>query len=192
MQDLKVNKLDFGVIQAGMILVCLTLALYPLYKPEKSKDQTREETFNEFALCNTEKTKDKTRRLLNRTAIEFFEKVMKCVNAMDMIELVEDLGCIQRSDVGWVVLFYLAFLISTWLLAFLDAMNIDKDTENKWWEWLKVFTTFLTWVFTDICFAAIRLHVMVKEDNIQNGFSFVVKNFFFVVTHFLYKTFKKK
>ncbi|XP_057289545.1 uncharacterized protein LOC130612257 [Hydractinia symbiolongicarpus] len=163
--DLKVNKLDFGVIQAGMILVCFTLALYPLCKPEKTKDQTR---------C-----------FLSMTATEFFEKLMKCVNAMDMIELVEDLGCIQRSDGMWVVLFYLALLISTLLLAFPEALNIDKDTENKWWEWLKVFTTFLTWVFTDICFVAIRLHVMVKEDNIQTGFSFVVKNLLFVVIHFL-------
>lgn len=104
---------------------------------------------------------------------EVFAVAIEFLNAFDIMDLVLDIGCVQKYSAGWIVLFYIALGVSTVLLAFpVRLEEDDKDDPHA----LRILGSILTLVFTDIFFCTIRIAVMYHEKNLQTGFHFFMKN----------------
>ena len=108
-------------------------------------------------------------------AIEF-------LNAFDIMDLVENIGCIQSYTVGWVRLFYIALAVSTILLAFPVGLTEDDEHDPQGY---RIISSAMTLIFTDVLFCIIRGHVMIKEESVQSGFNFFLKNLLAAICRFI-------
>ena len=89
------------------------------------------------------------------------------------MDLVENVMCIQTYSTGWVVVFYLALVVSTFHLAFPISLT-EEDSNDP--QWGRIASSVVTLIFTDIFFAFIRGKVMLSEKSLQLGFNFFSKN----------------
>ena len=104
---------------------------------------------------------------------ERFTIVIEFLNAYDIMDLVENVMCIQTYSTGWVVVFYLALVVSTFHLAFPISLT-EEDSNDP--QWGRIASSVVTLIFTDIFFAFIRGKVMLSEKSLQLGFNFFSKN----------------
>ena len=104
---------------------------------------------------------------------ERFTIAIEFLNAYDIMDLVENVMCIQTYSTGWVVVFYLALVVSTFHLAFPISFT-EEDSNDP--QWGRIASSVVTLVFTDIFFAFIRGKVMLSEKSLQLGFNFFSKN----------------
>ena len=104
---------------------------------------------------------------------ERFTIAIEFLNAYDIMDLVENVMCIQTYSTGWVVVFYLALVVSTFHLAFPISLT-EEDSKDP--QWGRIASSVVTLVFTDIFFAFIRGKVMLSEKSLQLGFNFFSKN----------------
>lgn len=99
---------------------------------------------------------------------------MEFVNAFDIMDIVENIPCIQMDD-GWIWFCFVALGISAIHLAFpIGLTGEDEEEENP--QWKKILSSAVTLIFTDIAFAIIRVHVMARQKTFQIGFNFLSKN----------------
>ena len=104
---------------------------------------------------------------------EIFAIAIEFLNAFDIMDLVENIGCIQSYTAGWIVIFYIALAVSTILLAFPVGLTEDDEDDP---QRCRIFSSVLTLIFTDALFCIIRGYVMIKEESVQSGFNFFLKN----------------
>ena len=104
---------------------------------------------------------------------ERFTIAIEFLNAYDIMDLVENVMCIQTYSTGWVVVFYLALVVSTFNLAFPISLT-EEDSNDP--QWGRIASSVVTLIFTDIFFAFIRGKVMLSEKSLQLGFNFFSKN----------------
>ena len=97
---------------------------------------------------------------------------MEFLNAYDIMDIVENISCVQADD-GWIVFYYFALGISVIHLAFPIGLTGEEEEDP---EWRKILSSAVTLIFTDISFAIIRAHVMAREKSFQIGFNFLAKN----------------
>ena len=104
---------------------------------------------------------------------ERFTIAIEFLNAYDIMDLVENVMYIQTYSTGWVVVFYLALVVSTFHLAFPISLT-EEDSNDP--QWGRIASSVVTLIFTDIFFAFIRGKVMLSEKSLQLGFNFFSKN----------------
>lgn len=104
---------------------------------------------------------------------ERFAIAVEFLNAYDIMDVIDNISCIQTYSVGWFVFFFVALAVSALHLAF--PISLIKEDENDS-ECRRILSSLVTLVFTDISFAIIRGFVMFHEDSLQLGFNFFSKN----------------
>ena len=104
---------------------------------------------------------------------EIFAIAIEFLNAFDIMDLVENIGCIQSYTDGWIWPFYIALGFSAILLAFPVGLT-EKDEHDP--QGIRIISSVMTLIFTDVLFCIIRCYVMVKEKSVQLGFNFFLKN----------------
>ena len=142
------------MFHGGIALLVLTLILYPY--PKRIYDENEEE--------------DSIERSNERFAI-----AIEFLNAYDVMDVVENVMCIQSYSAVWVVVFYIALAVSVILLAFPISLT-EEDANNP--QWGRIGSSVATLIFTDVAFAAIGGKVMFSEKSFQPGFNFFSKNLF--------------
>ena len=97
---------------------------------------------------------------------------MEFLNAYDIMDVVENISCVQMDD-GWIAFYFIGLGISVIHLAFPVGLTGEEEEDPQWG---KILSSAVTLIFTDISFAIIRAHVMAQEKTFQIGFNFLSKN----------------
>lgn len=142
------------MFHGGIALLVLALILYPY--PQRIFDENDQE--------------DPIKRSNERFAI-----AIEFLNAYDIMDVVENVMCIQTYSVVWMVVFYFALAFSALHLAFPISLS-DEDANDH--QSAGIVSSLVTLTSTDIAFAAIRGKVMFTENSFQLGFNFFSKNIF--------------
>jgi len=92
---------------------------------------------------------------------------------IDMAELIfADVGCYITFGTGWIVIFYVALIVSVILTAFSNGIELkDKKLVNQ----SSYIVTSLNMVFNDGLFFMLRIVTMSKTGHVYFGLIFVIK-----------------
>lgn len=138
-----IPKLNFFLFHGGIALLILAHVLYPYPIRRGNKNH------DHFAI-----------------AIEL-------LNAYDIMDVVDNISCIQTYSTVWFAIFFIALAVSAFHLAFPIGLT-EKDRCDP--QWGRIISSIITLMFTDMAFAVIRGKVMLHEKNVQLGFNFFSKN----------------
>ena len=83
---------------------------------------------------------------------EIFAIAIEFLNAFDIMDLVENIGCIQSYAEDWILIFDIVLGFSTILLAFPIRLTEDDEDDP---QCCRIFSSLLKLIFTDILFSII-------------------------------------
>lgn len=93
----------------------------------------------------------------NRKNFNCFATAIELLNAFDMMDVVDNILCIQTYSAGWVLFFLTTLVVSAFYLACLIGLieEVEYDPQSG-----KILSSLVTPIFTDVPFTMICGHVV--------------------------------